>query len=243
MRGLPGVLCPESGCCGARPLLIRLFFYECLILKQMNKYLIFALSAFIAIVVAACNQTGVSPADSALGTLATARIGGVMSSSATSCSATRGNSETVITASQLPAAVLTYLRTNFAGYTLVQAEQGTSRRDGATYYEVKFTLNGVTKELHFDMTGVVIAPSPKGDGKGDGGKGDGGKGRPSNEVVITVDKLPAAVITYLNTNFAGYIITEAERGTDPTGAVYYEVKFTLNGVKKVIHFNAAGTLI
>lgn len=221
-----------------RPITIRLFFYECLILKQMNKYLIFALSAFIAIVVAACNQTGVSPTDSTASTLATARIGGVISSSAMSCSATRGNSETVITSSQLPAAVLTYLSTNFAGYALVRAEQGISRRDGATYYEVKFTLNGVTKELHFDMTGVVVAPSLKGDGKG-----DGGKGHPSNEVVITVDKLPAAVITYLNTNFAGYIITEAEQGTDSTGAVYYEVKFTLNGVKKVIHFNTAGTLI
>ncbi len=204
----------------------------------MKQQLILALTVLIALVVVACNQNGVSPDRSTSGsTLATARIGGVMSSSAASCTATRGNSETVITASQLPAAVLTYLSTNFAGYTLVQAEQGLSRKDGKTYYEVKFTLNGVTKELHFDMAGVVLA-LPNGDGKGHDGKGG-----PPNEVVVTAAQLPAAVVAYLNTNFAGYTLVEAERGTTSAGVVYYEIKFTLNGITKKIYLNATGVVI
>ncbi len=205
----------------------------------MKQQLILALTVLIALVVVACNQDGVSPTDSTVSTLATARIGGVTSSSGVSGTLTRGNSETVITASQLPASVLTYLNTNYAGYTLVQAEQGTNMRDGSTYYEVKFTVNGTTKELHFDMTGAVIASRDGGKGKGHGSGGGSG----NNEVVITNDKIPAAAITYLNTNYAGYVIVQAEQGTTSTGAVYYEVKFTLNGKTKEIHFDANGVLI
>ena len=204
----------------------------------MKQQLIFALSVLITVVVVACNQNDVTPSTATVSTLDNARIGGVTCSSATSGTATRGSSETVITASELPAAVLTYLSTNYYGYTLVQAEQGTNGRNRTTYYEVTFTLNGTTQELHFDMTGAGIAPS-HGRGKGHG-KGGGGS---SNEVVITADKLPAAVLTYLSTNYAGYTLVQAEQGTDSTGAVYYEVKFTLNGITKEIHFNANGILI
>ena len=200
----------------------------------MKQQLILALTVLITVVVVACNQNDVSPTNASVSTLATARIGGV-----TSGTATRGNSETVITASELPAAVITYLSTNYAGYTLVQAEQGINGRDGSTYYEVTFTLNGTQQELHFDMTGAVVAPS-HGRGKGHGGNGNGGS---SNEVVITADKLPAAALTYLTTNYAGYTLVQAEQGTDSAGAVYYEVKFTLNGVTKEIHFDAKGALI
>ena len=201
----------------------------------MKKQLILALTALIAVVVVACNQNGVSPDSIAATTLANARIANV-----TSGTVTGGNSETVITADQLPAAVLTYLSTNYVGYTLVQAEQGTNGRDGTTYYEVKFTLNGTTKELHFDMAGAILAPSHDG-GKGSHGPGQGGGG--SSEVAITNDKIPAAAITYLNTNYTGYTIVQAEQGTDRSGATYYEVQFTLNGKTKEIHFDANGALI
>lgn len=203
----------------------------------MKQQLILVLTVLITLVVVACNQSNVTPADATATTLATARIAGVTSSSAASCSATRGSSETVITAGELPAAVLTYLSTNYAGYILVQAEQGISRLDGSTYYEVKFTVNTTTQKLHFDIAGAVLATSVG--GKGHGGKGGGS----STEVVITADKLPAAALTYLTTNYAGYTLVQAEQGTTTAGAVYYEVKFTVNGVTKHIHFDANGALI
>ena len=199
-------------------------------------YLLAVATALFMVIVAACTQSNVAPTTNA--TLADARIAGVTNSSAVSGTCVKGSSETVISASSLPAAVLTYLNTTFPGYTLVQAEQGTNRNGGATYYEVKFTANGVTKELHFDMTGAILANT----GHGGGGHG-GGPGGGNTEVVITADKLPAAALTYLTTNFAGYTLVQAEQGTDKSGATYYEVKFTLNGATKEIHFNAAGAVI
>ena len=203
---------------------------------KMKQYLILALTALIAIGIVSCNQNGVSPTDSTATSLTSARIAGVTSTTGNNGTLTCGSSETIITADQLPAAVLTYLTTNYAGYTLVEAEQGTNLRNSATYYEVTFTLNGTTKELHFDMTGAVLASS------GGGGKGYGGGGS-STEVVITADKLPAAALTYLTTNYAGYSLVQARQGTTTAGAVYYEVKFTLNGRTKQIHFDANGALI
>ena len=185
-------------------------------------------------VIVACNQSNVSP-DTTTSSLANARIGGVSNSSAVSGTCVKGSSETVVSASSLPAAVLTYLSTTYPGYTLVQAEQGTNLNGGATYYEVKFTYNGTTKELHFDMTGAVLAE------KGKGGHGGGGPG--NTEVVITADKLPAAALTYLSKTYAGYTLVQAEQGTTGQGTVYYEVKFTYNGATKEIHFDANGAVI
>ena len=188
-------------------------------------------------IITACTQSNVDPASTS--DLTSARIAGVSSTSAVSGTCVKGSSETVVSASSLPAAVLTYLSNNYAGYTLVQAEQGTNQNGGATYYEVKFTYNGATKELHFDMTGAVLADS--GHGKG-GDHGKGGPGGNNTEVVITADKLPAAAVTYLNTTYAGYTLVQAEQGTNSTGATYYEVTFTYNGKTKEVHFDANGAL-
>ncbi|GAB4038504.1 PepSY-like domain-containing protein [Spirosoma gilvum] len=200
------------------------------------KHLLLALTTALLLtgIIAACTQTNVDPTSSSL---ANARIASVTSSSALSGTCVKGSSETVVSASSLPAAVLTYLSTTYPGYTLVQAEQGTNLNGGATYYEVKFTYNGATKELHFDMTGAVVAESGHGKGKDKGGSGG------NSEVVITADKLPAAALTYLSTNFSGYTLVQAEQGTNSSGATYYEVKFTYNGKTKEIHFDANGALL
>ena len=187
----------------------------------------------LAGVFAACTQSSVDPTAASS---ADARIASVTSTSAVSGTCVKGSSETVVSASSLPAAVLTYLSTNYAGYALVQAEQGTNLNGGATYYEVTFTFNGATKELHFDMTGAVLANSGR-------GKGQGGSGSNNTEVVITSDKLPAAALTYLTINYSGYTLVQAEQGTDSSGATYYEVKFTYNGKTKEIHFDANGALL
>lgn len=198
-----------------------------------NFVLAFAMALFMAGIITACTQTSVDSANTT--SLAEARIGSVSSTSGVSGTCVKGTSETVVSASSLPTAVLTYLSTTYPGYTIVQAEQGTNLNGGATYYEVKFTYNGATKELHFDMTGAVIAT------RGRNGKGKGGSG--NTEVVITADKLPAASLTYLSTNYAGYTLVQAEQGTTSAGVTYYEVKFTYNSKIKEIHFDATGALI
>ena len=201
------------------------------------KYVMFAGVALMTML-AACNQNAVDPNSS----LTSARSGA--STSTTSGTGTTGNTEVVITQDKLPAAVLTYLSTNYAGYSLVQAEQGTDSK-GATYYEVQFTQNGTTKELHFDANGALQANS----GGGHGGHGHGPSsttatnGTGNTEVVITQDKLPAAVLTYLSTNYAGYSLVQAEQGTDSKGTTYYEVQFTQNGATKELHFDANGALL
>ena len=191
----------------------------------MRTLMLCGLLAFAAITLNSCSQNAVSPDTTA----ASARA-----SSTTAVSSTTANTEVVITQDKLPAAVLTYLTTNYAGYTFVQAEQGTDAK-GATYYEVQFTLNGVTKELHFDAAGAIQST-----GKGGHGGNAGGSG--NTEVVITQDKLPAAALTYLTTNYAGYTFVQAEQGTDAKGVTYYEVQFTFNGVTKDLHFDAAGAI-
>ncbi len=201
----------------------------------MKNLLIAVTTALLLVgILAACTQTNVDPTAASL---AEARIGSVTSTSAVSGTCVKGSSETVVSASTLPAAVLTYLSTNYAGYTLVQAERGTNLNGGATYYEVTFTRNGATKELHFDMTGAVLTETGRGKGKDKGGSGS------NTEVVITADKLPAAALTYLSTNYAGYTLVQAERGTDSSGATYYEVTFTYTSKTKEIHFNANGALL
>ncbi|GAB4043276.1 PepSY-like domain-containing protein [Spirosoma jeollabukense] len=201
------------------------------------KNLLMAVTTALLLVglISACTQTSVDSAAST--SLADARIASVTSTSAVSGTCVKGSSETVVSASSLPAAVLTYLSTNYAGYTIVQAEQGINLNGGATYYEVTFTYNGATKELHFDMTGAVLAEIGRGKGKGKSGSGG------NTETVITADKLPAAALTYLSTNFSGYTLVQAEQGTDSSGATYYEVKFTYNGKTKEIHFDANGALL
>jgi len=204
----------------------------------MKNLLVAVTTALLMVgIITACTKTNVDSASSA--SLAEARIASVTNTSAVSGTCVKGSSETVVSASSLPAAVLTYLSTNYAGYTLVQAEQGTNLNGGATYYEVTFTYSGAIKELHFDMTGAVLAESGHGKG-GDHGKGGSGG---NTEVVITADKLPAAALTYLSTNFSGYTLVQAEQGTDSSGATYYEVKFAYNGKTKEIHFDANGALL
>ena len=187
------------------------------------KQLILAFTALIALVAISCNQNGVSPDSSAVNS-ESARV--------SSSSVTNGSSETVITASQLPAAATTYLTTNFPGYVLVRAEKETSST-GVVRYEVKFTANGTTREAYFDAAGTLIKVEAKNEGKSGS----------SNEVSVTASQLPAAALTYLTTTFPGYVFVKAEKETSSAGIIRYEVKITVNGAKKEIKFDANGALI
>jgi uncharacterized membrane protein YkoI len=205
------------------------------------KVQLLAIVSALLLFAAACTQTSVDTNPATTASLASARIGAVTSSSATASSVSNGtcvrggNVEVVITVAQLPATVLAYLTSNFAGYAIVQATQGTNR-DATTYYEVKFTVSGTTRQLRFDMTGAVLT------GGGRDGKGGRGGSTNTNEVIITQAQLPAAALTYLSTTYPGYVFVQAEKGTKSTGVVYYEVEFRTNGVKREVYFDAAGAV-
>lgn len=151
--------------------------------------------------------------------------------------------ETVVAKETVPAAALDYLAKTYPAAVFVQAEKGIDR-NGATYFELQFTLDGKTRQLHFDAAGAVLA------GPGNGPKGGGGPGGPKGDrtppirTVITADKLPAPVTKYMTDNVAGYTLVRAEVVTDATTGVvmFYDVRYTLNGVTSELHFDVNGNL-
>jgi hypothetical protein len=117
--------------------------------------------------------------------------------------------------STLPAAIITYINTNYPGTTITKAEKY------ATKYEV--TLSNLVK-LEFKLDGTFIEVSGGG-GNGGGGNDDGDHIDPAS--------LPAAIKTYISTNYPSTTITKAEKS-----ATEYEVRLS-NGVK--LEFNLDGT--
>jgi len=62
--------------------------------------------------------------------------------------------------------------------------------------------------------------------------------------VITADKLPQAVLTYLTATYAGYTFVGARQAADSAGVVlYYEVGITQNGKLVRLNFDATGKLL
>ena len=60
--------------------------------------------------------------------------------------------------------------------------------------------------------------------------------------IITQDKLPDAVRTYLNSTYSGYSFVQGVQGTDRAGATFFAVVIEQGGVRYHLHFNAAGEL-
>lgn len=196
--------------------------------------------------VAACTQqsSSVSPQDDEATIIASlARVGNPNNATAVTG---KPCSETVVDKATVPAAVFTYLDATYpAKYAFVQAEKGTDR-NGATYYEIQFTLDGKMRQLHFDAAGTVL----QGPGNGPKGGGPGGPGGPKGDrippirTVIDASKLPAPVAAYMDATFAGYTPVRAEVVTDATtGTVmFYDVRYTLNGKTSEVHFDVNGNL-
>jgi uncharacterized membrane protein YkoI len=64
-------------------------------------------------------------------------------------------SETEIAATDLPAAVVNSIATNYAGFTTQEADKLTLA-DGSTRYEVELKKGNTEKEVLFDLEGTVI---------------------------------------------------------------------------------------
>ena len=184
----------------------------------MRKHLLFFV-AFLGIAVSSCKQNDVT-------TTATDDILLAVQASAARTAALGDNVTqtkcqgklTSVDPSTLPAAILTYISTNYAGSNIKFAG-----KDDKGQYVVGVNLNGVGTGLLFDATGKFIQKLEKFHEK-------------SKLTEVDVATLPAAVTAYISKNYAGY--TAKKAGKDADGNLLVGIS---NGTdKKVLKFDSAG---
>ena len=117
------------------------------------------------------------------------------------------DSSKIVAISDLPAAITTYLSTNYAGATILNAHT-----EANGYYDVTVKkADGTTVKLYFDAKGVFVKIGVKGG------------------VIVDISTLATAITDYISTNYAGATITKA--ALRPDGS--YEVSITTTAGKKV----------
>lgn len=145
---------------------------------------------------------------------------------------------TDIAESTLPAAITTYLKANYAGYTFKEAE---SKMTNGTLagYKVEIVQNGVKYKLNFDAAGAFMSAKTDKDGEKDNGSDNG-----HTDTVIAKKDLPASVTAYLDATYKGYVFVGAVVENDKAGVITgYEVKFTLAAKNYEAEFDAVGKFL
>ncbi|MFD2934609.1 PepSY-like domain-containing protein [Spirosoma flavum] len=221
----------------------------------MKTLLVLSCLAALVVSLNACNNNSVDPttADAA------ARSGGVVSTSLTG-----PHSLTAVNVTSLPAAITTYISTNYAGATVKEA-----LKDAKGDYVVAITVNSVVKLLLFKADGTFVkeADIKAGHAPGDSAKhhmpGDSAKhhmpgdsanhpkpsvgdsahhprpGQGPDLTTVAVSSLPAAITSYISTNYAGATIDKASQEKKSTD---YVVVITTSDKKHVLLlFGSDGT--
>lgn len=204
-------------------------------------------SCMVALVVGldACNQNSVDPA-----TLdGSARI-----SSATSGTATGLHSLTLVDVSSLPAAITSYVSTNYAGATIKEAG-----KDGSGSYAVVISLNSTVKVLLFKADGTFVKeldgrPRPmRGDSTHHATPGDSThhhmrgdtthRPKPGSAGIgltdVATSSLPTAITSYVSTNYAGATVDKA--GQEKKSGDYVVIITASAGKHIVLLFGSDGT--
>ena len=88
------------------------------------------------------------------------------------------------------------------------------------YYEVEWEVNGKEQEIVYDQDGNIMA----------------------TEHEITVEELPQAAQDYINENYAGQKVVEAELEETKKGR-YYEAELRINGKEVELIFDSNGEYI
>ncbi|WP_461095715.1 PepSY-like domain-containing protein [Spirosoma luteolum] len=184
----------------------------------------------------ACSKSSIDASD----TDAAARLSAVASSVTSTTGAP--HNMTAVTAASLPAAITTYITANYAGASV----QG-GFIDKAGNYVVVIVQNSLPKLLAFKANGTFQKELEL---RGKGGKHMHGDslhkpkpdsahlGRPM-PTTIAVSSLPAAITTYISTNYAGATIERAAKD-DKNG--FYLVGLLTSDKKRVgLVFNADGS--
>lgn len=121
----------------------------------------------------------------------------------------------------LPQSIQQYISTNYPGYELDEAEQGTLCT-GASVYEVELEKSENEEvELVFDTEGNLLF----------------------TETEIPLSALPPAVNSAIDANYAGFVKKEANRLDGANGVVQYEVELKKGPANPDVLFSAEGTVI
>ena len=127
---------------------------------------------------------------------------------------------TTISVSSLPAAIISYVSTNYPGKSITKAETYATK--------IEVTLSDGTK-LEFTAAGQFIEVS--GSSKNNSG-GSSTNTKVSDDLKAT---LPKAAVDYLNANYPGILIVKAEKSNNK-----YEVKLA-NRIR--VDFDLAGKVL
>jgi hypothetical protein len=132
----------------------------------------------------------------------------------------------------LPSAIVSYLNSNVAGWTLKNAVSIAA--DNVTiHYHVIVSVAGSTQTYMFDKDFKLIQ--------------NVGKGPKDNQPLpnftvaeITQAQIPAAAISYLNTNYAGWTFTKAQTVSADTTIKEYEIFIAVAGKNYKVEFDGNG---
>ncbi|MES2239538.1 MAG: PepSY-like domain-containing protein [Bacteroidota bacterium] len=128
----------------------------------------------------------------------------------------------IITAANLPAAITTYITTNYVGATINIAH---IEQDGS--YEVYITTAANVKlKLTFTATSEFVSEETNSDF--------------GNHVSISITDLIATITTYINTNYPAAVINGAHREKDGTIEVYIK---TTDAANLELEFSSAGAFL
>lgn len=135
----------------------------------------------------------------------------------------------VIDPATLPTAIIDYLKANYAGYVIVQADAKKDATGAVKGYETLITVENTQYELEFDAAGKFAKlETPDGHDEGAG---------------IAQTALLPAITTYLGANYTGYVFKEAESKMSLGVITGYKVEIVQNNVKYNILFDAVGAFV
>ncbi|GAB3692321.1 hypothetical protein GCM10027592_11160 [Spirosoma flavus] len=216
----------------------------------MKTVLLFSCMLALVVGLNACNKTAVDPNVD----------GSARSASASGDSTKKPHSLTVVDVASLPANVTSYITTNYAGATIKEA-----RKDKAGNFVVTITVSNSTKLLFFKADGTFVAEAGRKPGHspgdstgprkhtpgdsthhpkpahGDSTRHDrpGGQGQGPGSATVAVSSLPAAITTYINTNYAGATINRAVQ--EPKNNDYLVLITTADNKRAMLEFASDGT--
>ncbi len=186
----------------------------------MKKQLLLWMMAVAGLFVISCQSQEVSPSD-ADGALEAVQVSAARNA-ATTDTVTKQKCKgqlTAVDSTALPAAIITYLNTNYAGALVKFA--GT---DPSGQYVVGIVLNNVHTGLLFDASGNFVQLLKQ-------------YAKKAKLTPVDAASLPAAITTYISSNFSGYTVKRA--GTDADGNYYVAITNTTE--IRVLVFAADGT--
>lgn len=182
------------------------------------KKLLFLMTAFVGILLTSCGkQDDLTASDDALATLEVSAARTAAVTDTVTKQKCRGNITSVDPAA-LPAAIVTYISTNYVDATIKFAGKDTQGQ-----YVVGISLNNVETGLLFDANGVFVKALQH-------------YGRKARLTEVDITTLPASVSAYVTATYSGYSIKRA--GKDSDGNILVAIN---NGTaRKILLFDANG---